>query len=162
MLEATVLGNHIEVLRRLLDLGLDPDERTQVGQIAEQSWSAGGPLFQTVVQNRIEMARLLLERGADPNAGVWCSGSATYRAYESRNPEMIALLTQYGGWIDPGSAGYARHVEIARKMLAGDIDPHIEPNIRPDRGGATVVGRRQLPLRRDRPHGARTRRLAAG
>ena len=127
VLEAAVLGNHIEVLRRLLDLGLDPDERTQVGHIAEQTWSAGGPLFQTVVQNRIEMARLLLERGADPNAGVWCSGSATYRAYEARNLEMIALLTQHGGWIDPGSAGYARQIEIARKMLAGEIDPHIEP-----------------------------------
>jgi ankyrin repeat protein len=129
VLEAAVLGNHIDVLRRLLDLGLDPDERTQVGHIADQAWSAGGPLFQTVVQNRIEMARLLLERGADPNAGVWCSGSPTYRAYEGRHPEMIALLTQYGGWIDAGSAGYSRQVEIARKMLAGEIDPHIEqPN----------------------------------
>ena len=92
MLEAAVKGNHSEVLRRLLDLDLDPDERTQVGQIAEQSWSAGGPLFQAVVLNRIEMARLLLERGADPNANVWTSGSPTYRAYQSRNPEMIALL----------------------------------------------------------------------
>jgi len=136
VLEAAVLGNHIEVLRRLLDLSLDPDERTQVGQIAEQNWSAGGPLFQTVVQNRIEMARLLLERGADPNAGVWCSGSATYRAYESRNAEMIALLTQYGGWIDPGSAGYARQTEIARKMLSGEIDPHLEPA---DFSGNTVA-----------------------
>ncbi len=136
VLEAAVLGNQMEVLRRLLDLGLDPDERTQVGPIAEQSWSAGGPLFQTVVQNRIEMARLLLERGADPNANVWTSGSATYRAYESRNAEMIALLQRYGGWIDPGSAGYARQVEIARKMLAGEIDPHIEPN---DFSGRTVA-----------------------
>jgi ankyrin repeat protein len=136
VLEAAVLGNQMEVLRRLLDLGLDPDERTQVGPVAEQSWSAGGPLFQTVVQNRIEMARLLLARGADPNAGVWCSGSPTYRAYESHNPDTIALLTQYGGWIDAGSAGYARQVEIARKMLAGEIDPHIEPN---DFSGHTVA-----------------------
>ncbi len=136
VLEGAVLGNHIEVLRSLLDLGLDPDERTQVGQIAEQSWSAGGPLFQTVVRNRIEMARLLLERGADPNAGVWCSGSTTYRAYESRNPEMIELLTHYGGWIDAGSAGYARQAEIARKMLTGQIDPHSEPN---DFSGRTVA-----------------------
>src|SRR6185369_10876506 len=127
VLEAAVLGNQIEVLRRLLDLGLDPDERTQVGQIAEQTWSAGGPLFQTVVQNRIEMARLLLERGADPNANVFTAGSPTYRAYNNHNPEMIALMTQYGGWIDPGAAGYARQVEIARKMLAGEIDPHLEP-----------------------------------
>jgi ankyrin repeat protein len=128
VLEAAVKGNQSEVLRRLLDLGLEPDERTQVGPIAEQAWSAGGPLFQAVVLNRIEMARLLLEHGADPNASVWTSGSPAYRAYEGRNPEMIALLEQYGGWIDPGSAGYARQTEIARKMLAGEIDPHIEPN----------------------------------
>ena len=75
VLEAAVKGNRPEVLRRLLDLGLDPDERTQVGPIAEQNWSAGGPLFQAVVLNRIGMARLLLERGADPNANVWTSGS---------------------------------------------------------------------------------------
>jgi hypothetical protein len=49
---------------------------------------------------------------------------------------MIALLEQYGGWIDPGSTGYARQTEIARKMLAGEIDPHLEPN---DFSGRTVA-----------------------
>ena len=136
VLEAAVKGNRYEVLRRLLDLGLDPDERTQAGHIAEQNWSAGGPLYQAVVLNRMEMARLLLERGADPNANVWTSGSPTFRAYGGRNPEMIELLEQYGGWIDPGSAGYARQTEIARKMLAGEIDPHLEPN---DFSGRTVA-----------------------
>ena len=136
VLEAAVKGNHPDVLRRLLDLGLDPDERTQIGHLAEQTWSAGGPLFQAVVLNRIEMARLLLERGADPNASVWTSGSPAFRAYDGRNPEMIALIEQYGGWIDPGSAGYARQTDIARKMLAGEIDPHLEPN---DFSGRTVA-----------------------
>jgi ankyrin repeat protein len=128
LLETAVRGNQLDVLRRLLDLGLDPDERTQVGHIEEKTWSAGGPLFQAVVLNRIEMARLLLERGADPNAEVWCSGSPAYRAYEYRNPEMIDLIERYGGWIDAGSAGYARQTEIARKMLAGELDSHIVPN----------------------------------
>ncbi len=136
VLEAAVKGNQPDVLRRLLDLGLDPDERTQVGPIAEQTWSAGGPLFQAVVLNRIGMARLLLERGADPNAGVWTAGSPAYRAYVGGNPETIALLEQHGGWIDPGSAGYARQTEIARRMLAGEIDPHLEPN---DFSGRTVA-----------------------
>ena len=136
VLEAAVKGNQPDVLRRLLDLGLDPDERTQIGNLAEQTWTAGGPLFQAVVLNRIGMARLLLERGADPNADVFTSGSATYRAYESRDPEMIALMQQYGGWIDPGAAGYARQMEIARKMLAGEIEPHITPN---DFSGHTVA-----------------------
>jgi ankyrin repeat protein len=136
VLEAAVKGNQPDVLRRLLDLGLDPDERTQVGHIAEQTWSASGPLFQAVVLNRIAMGRLLLERGADPNAQVFAAGSPAYRAYAGRNPEMIELIEQYGGWIDPGSAGYARQTEIARKMLAGEIDPHIEPN---DFSGRTVA-----------------------
>lgn len=136
VLEAAVKGNHPDVLRRGLDLGLDPDERTQVGHIAEQAWSAGGPLFQAVILNRIAMARELLERGADPNASVWTSGSPAYRAYEGRNPEMIALIEHHGGWIDPGSAGYARQTEIAREMLAGDMDPHLEPN---DFSGRTVA-----------------------
>jgi ankyrin repeat protein len=136
VLEAAVKGNQPEVLRRLLDLGLDVDERMQVGSLAEQSWSAGGPLFQAVVLNRMEMARLLLERGADPNASVWTSGSPAYQAYRNGNSEMIALMEQYGGWIDAGSAGYARQTEIARRMLAGEIDPHLEPN---DFSGRTVA-----------------------
>ena len=136
VLEAAVKGNHIDLVRRLFDLGLDPDERTQVGHISEQTWSAGGPLFQAVVLDRIELAQLLLERGADPNANVFTAGSPTYRAYSDNKPEMIALMQQYGGWIDAGAAGYARQVEIARKMLAGEIDPHMERN---DFYGQTVA-----------------------
>ena len=136
VLEAAVKGRQPDTLRRLLDLGLDPDERTQVGHIAEQAWSAGGPLFQAVILNRLDMARLLLARGADPNASVWTSGSPAFRAYEGRNPEMIALIEQHGGWIDPGSAGYARQTEIARRMLAGEIDPHLAPD---DFSGRTVA-----------------------
>jgi ankyrin repeat protein len=136
VLEAAVKGNQWDTLRRLLDTGLDPDERIRVGEIAEQSWTAGGPLFQAVELNRLEMARLLLERGADPTAEVWCSGSAAYRAYEGRKPEMIELVERYGGWIDAGSAGYARQVEMARKMLAGEIESHIRPN---DSSGHTVA-----------------------
>jgi ankyrin repeat protein len=128
VLEAAVKGDQPDTLRRLLELGLDPDEPIQVGQMEEKTWSSGGPVFQAVVLNRIEMARLLLERGADPNANVFTAGSAAFRAYDSRNPEMIALIQRYGGWIDPGSAGYARQTEMVRKMLAGEIDPHLEPN----------------------------------
>ncbi len=135
-LEAAVKGNQYDVLSRLLDLGLDPDERIQIGTLAEQTWTAGGPLFQAAVLNRIAMARLLLHHGADPNANVWTSGSPASRAYDGRNPEMIALIEQYGGWIDPGAAGYARQTEIARKMLAGEIDAHLEPN---DFSGRTVA-----------------------
>jgi hypothetical protein len=76
----------------------------------------------------MEMAQLLLARGANPNAGVWTAGSPAFRAYSDNNAEMIALMEAHGGWIDPGSAGYARQVEISRKMLAGELPPHLEPN----------------------------------
>jgi ankyrin repeat protein len=136
VLEAAVKGNHPEVLARLLDIGLDPDERIQVGSIAEQTWSAAGPLFQAVILNRIDMARVLLERGADPNAQVFTSGSPAARAYEGGDREMIALIEKFGGWLDAASAGYMRQPEIARRMLAGEIDPHLEPS---DFMGKTVA-----------------------
>lgn len=128
VLEAAVKGNQSETLRRLLDLGLDPDERMPVGALEEQNWTAAGPLFHAVILQRIDMARLLLERGADPNAGVWTAGSPAYRAYEGGNAELIGLIERHGGWIDAGSAGYARRVDFARRMLAGEIDGHITPN----------------------------------
>ncbi len=136
VMEAAVKGDQPDTLRRLLDLGLDPDEPIQVGHMEEKAWSSGGPVFQAVVLNRLQMARLLLERGADPNANVFTAGSAAFRAYDSRNPELIALIQKYGGWIDASAAGYAGQTEMARKMLAGEIDPHLEPN---DMSGHTVA-----------------------
>ena len=61
VLEAAVKGNRPEVPRRLLALGLVPDERTPVGPIAEQNWSSGGPLFQAV---GVQLATSLLDGGA--------------------------------------------------------------------------------------------------
>jgi ankyrin repeat protein len=136
ILEAAVKGNHPDVLRRLMHVGLDPDEPTQVGHPAEQVWSAGAPLFQAVILKRMDMVRMLLERGADPNANVYTSGSAAYRAYEGGDPETIALIERYGGWIDAGAAADARQTEMARKMLAGEIDTHFKPD---DFSGATVA-----------------------
>jgi hypothetical protein len=71
VLEAAVKGDQPDTLRRLLDVGLDPDEPFQVGHMEEKAWSSGGPMFQAVVLKRIEMARVLLERRADPNASVY-------------------------------------------------------------------------------------------
>jgi ankyrin repeat protein len=99
-------------------------------------WTQGGPLYHAIIENRDEMARMLLACGANPNASVWCSGSPTYKAYEANNAEMIALMQEHGGWIDAGSAGYARQTEIAKKMLAGELESHIEPN---DFSGHTVA-----------------------
>ncbi len=133
VLQAAVRGNRPDVLRQLLDAGLDPDERTQLGQLEDRTFSAGGPLMEAVNTGRIDMARMLLEHGADPNANVFTSGSPTFAAYQGGSPHghvpdsaMIELMVQHGGWIDATSVGYLRQADVARRMLAGDLDPHLE------------------------------------
>src|SRR4030095_4296272 len=133
VLQAAVRGDRPDVLRRLLERGLDPNERLQLGQIEEQTFSSGGPLLEAVNTGRIDMARLLLAHGADPNASVYTAASATGAAYNGGSPRthppdqaMIDLMVEHGGWIDAGSVGYIRNVELARRMLQGEIDPHLE------------------------------------
>lgn len=133
MLHVAVRNNRPAVLRQLLEMGVDPDERMPIGNLEDQTFSAGGPLMEAVNTGRIEMARLLLEHGADPNAQVWTSGSPTFAAYSggsppshAPDPAMIDLMLKHGGWIDAASVGYVREAEIARRMLAGELDPHVE------------------------------------
>jgi ankyrin repeat protein len=134
VLQAAVRGDRPDVLRRLLERGLDPNERMQLGQLEEQTFSSGGPLLEAVNIGRIDMARLLLAHGADPNASVYTAGSATGAAYNGGSPRthppdqaMIDLMVEHGGWIDAGTVGHIRNVELARRMLEGEIDPHLEP-----------------------------------
>ena len=133
VLQAAVRGDRPDVLRRLLETGLDPNERMQLGQVEDQTFSSGGPLLEAVNTGRIDMARLLLAHGADPNASVFTAGSATAAAYTGGSPRrhepdqaMIDLMVQHGGWIDAPSVGYLRNVELARRMLEGELDPHLE------------------------------------
>jgi ankyrin repeat protein len=133
VLQAAVRGDRPDVLRRLLETGLDPNERMQLGQLEDQTFSSGGPLLEAVNTGRIDMARLLLAHGADPNASVFTAGSPTAAAYTGGSPRadapdqaMIDLMVQHGGWIDAASVGYIRYVELARQMLEGEIDPHLE------------------------------------
>ncbi len=133
LLQAAVRSDRASVLRQLLDMGLDPDERTQIGSLEDQTFSAGGPLLEAVNTGRIDMARVLLAHGADPNAQVFTSGSPTAAAYSGGSPRvhepdpaMIDLMVEHGGWIDAASVGYLRNADLARRMLVGELDPHLE------------------------------------
>src|ERR687892_1010740 len=139
VLQAAVRGDRPDVLRRLLDMGLDPNERMQLGQLEEQTFSSGGPLLEAVNTGRIDMARLLLAHGADPNASVYTAGSAPRAAHNRGSPRthapdqaMIDLMVQHGGRIEAAAVGYLRNVELARRMLQGEIDPHLEPGASSD------------------------------
>jgi len=48
VLQAAVQCDRPDVLRRLLERGLDPNERMQLGQLEDQTFSSGGPLLEAV------------------------------------------------------------------------------------------------------------------
>jgi ankyrin repeat protein len=72
----TLAVNHdqIAVVRVLLDLGADVDERVLLEELEEPTLSWGAPLWHAARNNQVEIARVLLDRGADPNANVYASG----------------------------------------------------------------------------------------
>ena len=76
---------------------------------------------------------------------------------------MITFVEKFGGWLDAPAGRHMRQVEISRRMLAGEIDPHFEPS---DFMGNSVAeqilwGGASGPFSRDRADGARARRLDA-
>ncbi|MCI0436131.1 MAG: hypothetical protein L0271_21190, partial [Gemmatimonadetes bacterium] len=86
-----------EILKLLLDLGLDPDARIRVEDDDRITFTWGMPLYQCARYGKHAMAEMLLERGADPNGQVYASGTPLSEAYGQRDERMIALLERYGG-----------------------------------------------------------------
>jgi ankyrin repeat protein len=117
LLTTAVTHDRPDMLALLLDLGLDPDERTRLPNVQEPVYSGGRPLYHCASTGKLAMAQLLLDRGANPNVQVYASGSAVYRAYVARDAAMIALLERHGGVLDAVTAGLLHEVDAARRML---------------------------------------------
>jgi ankyrin repeat protein len=118
LLSVAVRHDRGDVLELLLDFGLDPDERTRLGDVEEGVFSWGMPLHHCAGLGRLAMAETLLQRGADPNGQVYASGSVMYSALHAGNPEIAKLIERYGGLADAATVGHLRLTEAARQMLA--------------------------------------------
>ena len=108
-----------EVVKLLLDFGLDPNERGRVEGVEEIVWSAGSPLWHCADAGKAAMAAMLLERGASPNVHVYASGPPVHRAYLRKDRAMIELLNRYGGVLPPVSIGLLRELELAEADAGG-------------------------------------------
>jgi hypothetical protein len=112
------------ILKLLLDLGLDPDARVRVEDDDRIAFSWGMPLYQCARYRKHVMAEMLLERGADPNGQVYASCTPLSEAYGQRDEEMVALLERFGGKTNASMAGQYRRADLARRLLDefGDAD----------------------------------------
>jgi ankyrin repeat protein len=120
LLSVAVKHNRPAILTLLLDLGLDPDERTRVEGLEEIIYSWGMPLQHCAKTGNLTMAETLLSRGADPNGQIYAAGTPVSTAYRARNEAMLQLLQRQGGILSAATAGYHRDADLARRMLADE------------------------------------------
>lgn len=94
----TLAVNHdqIAMVRVLLDLGADVDERVLLEELEELTVSWGAPLWHAARNNQVEIARVLLDRGADPNANVYASGWPLGHTLHHEDGELKRLLLERG------------------------------------------------------------------
>jgi ankyrin repeat protein len=117
LLSVAVKHNQPGVLKLLLDLGFDPDERKRVAGLEEVVHTWGMPLQHCAGAGQLAMAEMLLERGADPNGEIYAAGTPVSTAYRARDEAMLALLQSHGGILQAATAGYHRDTDLARRML---------------------------------------------
>src|SRR5262249_7904654 len=114
--------NHgqLEMVRLLLDLGADVDERTMLHQLEEQVLSWGKPLWHAAWNGNRDIAELLLDRGADPNSNVYASGWPLQHAYRHPDGVVKKLLLDRGAKPQPYMVAEAHDIEEARRLLEAD------------------------------------------
>lgn len=124
LLTVAVLHRLPAMVRLLLELGLDPDERTRVPGLEQEEWSAGAPLWHCAASGCYETAALLLAAGADPNVHVYASGSPVFAACGTRDERMVELLLRHGGRLEVDTLGLYRQTERALRLLRAGLAPN--------------------------------------
>lgn len=123
----TLAVNHgqLEMVRLLLDLGADVDERIVLEQLEEPVESWGMPLWHAALAGNLEITRLLLDRGADPNANVYASGWPLRNAWSHEDQSVKRLLLERGARPQPYMVSETHDVAEAKRLLAADPSDEI-------------------------------------
>jgi len=118
----TLAVNHgqAEIVRLLLDLGADVDERVMLDELEEPTPSWGTPLWYAARAGQSGIAELLLDRGADPNANVYASGWPLRNAWGHKDETVKRLLLARGAKPQPYMVAEAHDEVEARRLLETD------------------------------------------
>lgn len=118
LVSLAVKKNRPDMLKLLLDLGFDPDEKQRMNwmDVEAKMYASGGPLRWCAENGKYELAVILLDRGADPNAWDY-PGPPIWKAMRERDDAMVALLERRGAVANPTSVAMLRDTGRARKML---------------------------------------------
>jgi ankyrin repeat protein len=143
-LTRAVIGNRPDVVTRLLDLGVDPNERHRLASLEEDVFSWGEPLREAVRTGNVEIAGILLQRGADPNPQIYAATSPLFEAHQRHDHDMTALLERHGARADALIIGYFGLVQSARELLAATPDTAADLLVNGADGGQVEIVRLAL------------------
>jgi ankyrin repeat protein len=148
LLTLAVNHGHIEIVRLLLDLGTDVDERIMLEELEEPTPSWGTPLWYAALAGQRDIVELLLDRGADPNANVYASGWPLRNAWGHKDDSVKRLLLARGAKPRPYMIAEAHDVDEARRLLGNDTSEELAKELAwsaADHGSAAIL---ELALRR--------------
>jgi ankyrin repeat protein len=120
LLTLAVKHHQLDIVRLLLDLGADVDERTVLEELEDPTYTWGMPLWHAALAGNLEIARLLLDRGADPNANVYASGWPLRNAWHHGHEAVRRLLLDRGAKPQPYMIAEMHDIAEAERLLAAD------------------------------------------
>jgi ankyrin repeat protein len=142
LLTLAVKHGKLELVRLLLDLGADVDERTMLEELEEPTLSWGKPLRNSALAGDLEITKLLLDRGADPNANVYASGWPLRNAWRHKDDSVKRLLLERGAKPQPYMVSEAHDVAEAKRLLDHDASEELAQELAwsaADNGCAAIV-----------------------